>query len=392
MRLKTTKFLVVFLLFIFVFPLNKLKAQPGLLGAGTITGTNVVMNRATFLTSNATAGTTTLTVDNSALSGTPFSGNLGAGDLIMIIQMQGASINTSNSASYGEITSYNNAGLYEFRCVQSVPNGTTIVVTVPLSNSYTATGNVQVIRVPRYTSFSLAGGNSIRPANWNGQTGGITVIEISGNATINGTITAEGRGFRGGALDNSSQAAGTSVSTFLSGTAADGGEKGEGIAGYQTTYDALGGRYCRGAPANGGGGGNSHNAGGGGGANAGVVNAWNGLGNPDNSIAGWTTAWNLEGGTFSANTSSGGGRGGYTYGANNRNAVTEGPGLGVWGGNSRQNVGGYGGRPLDYSTGRLFIGGGGGAGDGNNNASNAGARGGGWFLLYVTVTLQVVVL
>lgn len=352
-------------------------AQTGIHGAISVSGSNQDLNSRTWLTADASAGATTISVNNSDMNGTYFIGTLSAGDLIMIIQMQGASINTSNSSNYGAITNYNNVGLYEFRCVASVPNSSSIMVTVPLSNSYSASGHTQIVRIPRYTSFSLPAGNSIRPAAWNGNTGGVTVIEVEGNATINGSINATGMGFRGGAFENNTQAASSNVTIFFSSNDADGGNKGESIAGYETEYNALGGRFGRGAPANGGGGGNSHNAGGGGGANAGNVSGWNGLGNPDNSGLSWAAAWNLEGGSFSLNTSSGGGRGGYTYGANNQNAITLAPGNASWGGNSRRNTGGYGGRPLNYSSGRIFLGGGGGAGDGNNNAATGGAAGGG---------------
>jgi len=355
--------------------------QVGFMGAGNITGSNIDVNTRTYLTSDATLGSTSITVNNSSLSGSVFSGNLSSGDLILIIQMQGATINIANNASYGAVTNYNSAGLYEFRCVSSVPNSSTINFNVPLANNYSSNGKTQVIRVPRYSTFNLASGNSIRPATWDGNRGGITVIEIGGNGTINGTINASGSGFRGGANDNTTQAASMNITSFYSNNVADGGRKGESIAGGDVDYDALGGRYGRGAPANGGGGGNSHNAGGGGGANGGVVSAWNGLGNPNNGPSNWTTAWNLEGGTFSANTSSGGGRGGYTYSADNRNAITTGPGNSSWGGNSRRNLGGYGGRPLAFSNTRIFFGGGGGAGDGNNSAATGGANGGGMVLI-----------
>lgn len=356
-------------------------AQVGYMGAGNITGSNIDVNTRTYLTADANMGSTSITVNNSSLSGSVFSGGLSSGDLILIIQMQGATINIANNATYGAITNYNSAGLYEFRCVSSVPNSTTINFNVPLANNYSSDGKTQVIRVPRYTSFNLASGNTIRPSTWNGNSGGITVLEIEGNGTINGTIDASGTGFRGGANDNSTQAASMNITSFYSSNVADGGRKGESIAGGDLEYDALGGRYGRGAPANGGGGGNSHNAGGGGGANGGVVSAWNGLGNPNNGPTGWTTAWNLEGGTFSANTSSGGGRGGYTYSADNRNALTTAPGNSNWAGNNRRNLGGYGGRPLDFSNTRIFFGGGGGAGDGNNSAATGGANGGGMVLI-----------
>jgi hypothetical protein len=378
MNKKFYKYWTFLCLYYFTSFTQLLFSQVGFMGSGTITGNNIDVNTRTHLTSNVSAGSTSISVSNSNLSGSVFSGNLSSGDLILIIQMQGATINIANNATYGDITNYNSAGLYEFRCVSSVPNSRTINFNVPLANNYSSSGKTQVIRVPRYTSFNLASGNTIRPANWNGRSGGITVIEIGGNGTINGTIDASETGFRGGASDNTS---GGAYLGFYSSNVAQGGRKGESIAGGDSVYDILGGRYGRGAPANGGGGGNSHNAGGGGGANGGVVSAWNGLGNPNNGPINWTTAWNLEGGTFSTNTSSGGGRGGYTYSGANRDAIITAPGNSLWGGDSRRNSGGYGGRPLVFSNTRTFFGGGGGAGDGNDWAATRGGHGGGIVLI-----------
>jgi len=372
-----------------LFYLSQASAQPGINGSATVSTTNVSVNSYAYLTANAVAGSTSLTVNNSSMIGGNFSTALSAGDLLLIIQMQGASISVVNNSNFGQITNYNNVGRYEFRCVSSIPNINTIVVSVPLSNNYTATGHVQIVRIPRYNSLNVTAGGSIRPLAWNGLTGGITAIEVNGNATINGTINASGAGFRGGIVDNNSQAPGANITSWYSSNSADGGAKGESIAGHEgSEYITLGVRYGRGAIANGGGGGNSHNAGGGGGANAGVVANWNGMGNPFNGISNYSTAWDREGGSFSTNTSSGGGRGGYTYASDNRNAISTGPGNSSWGGDNRLNVGGYGGRPLDYSSGRLFIGGGGGAGDGNNNAANDGGDGGGlvFIICYGNIT------
>ncbi len=136
---------------------------------------------------------------------------------------------------------------------------------------------------------------------------------------------------------------------FRSPMAALGGEKGEGIGGYSADYDASGGRYGRGAPGNGGGGGNAHNAGGGGGANAANGQPWGkGQGVMDQAITGGA-AWTLDPG-YIANgnkltADGGGGRGGYTFGANNLDALTVGPNQATWGGDSRSEVGELGGRP-----------------------------------------------
>ncbi|MBK7666495.1 MAG: hypothetical protein IPJ32_03600 [Sphingobacteriaceae bacterium] len=65
---------------------------------------------------------------------------------------------------------------------------------------------------------------------------------------------------------------------------------------------------------------------------------------------------------FSTSSSSGGGRGGYSYSTNNGNPeqllLEMQDGLEI----QDESCGGVGGRPLDYSTGRLFLGGGGGSG------------------------------
>ncbi len=357
-------------------------AAIGMHGAKTVSTSNVKLNEYTNLTANAASGATSLTVTNSRLnSNSRFSGNMVAGELILIIQMQGATITTSDNANYGMVSNYNNAGKYEFAEVATRPNNTTITLTCGLKNSYTSSGKVQIIRVPRYTSLTVNSGASIIADAWNGTQGGIVAMEVSGTSTINGTIDVSGLGFRGGVVENHSDFPGLHTG-FRSTDDKKGAEKGESIAGYQTDYDGVG-RYGRGAPANGGGGGNAHNASGGGGANAGDTSAWNGLGNPDTTIANWKTAWKLESANFHLTVSSGGGRGGYTYSANASNVLTKGPTNAAWGGDNRYSVGGYGGRPLDYTTGRIFFGGGGGAGDSNDGTGTSGADGGGIVFLLV---------
>ena len=354
--------------------------QVGKDAAITVNAANTVLNTYTTLSAPATAGSGTLTLASTA--------GISGGDVLLVYQAQGATISTADSAAYGGITALGSAGRYEFVSVGSI-SGSTVTLgvgcdTTPLRFSYAS--GAQVIRVPQYTGMQVNAGASVVPAAWNGSTGGVAAFIVDGTLTVNGSINANALGFRGGAVDNSSAASGTDVTTRRSTDAANGAEKGEGIAGSQATYDALNGRYGRGAPANGGGGGNSHNAGGGGGANGGSSVGWNGQGQPDTSVAGWVTAWNIDGTLTSTTNSPGGGRGGYTYAASNQNALTVAPGTASWGGNSRRERGGLGGRPLannPSTTGdtRLFLGGGGGAGDGNNGAPSAGANGGGLILL-----------
>lgn len=381
-----------------------LNAQQGVHGPRTINTTTAIVNEYTALTADVAAGATSITVANSGLNTNGrFSTTLQPGELIMIYQVQGVFIRNQFDVSgttdtvWGKITDYFQCGVYEFAQVRAVPNGTTIQLECGLTNAFnTINGQkAQVIRVPRYTSLTVNSNDTLTCDDWNGTVGGVLAVEVTGNVTINanGYISANWKGFRGGSLvgDNATTFGANRTYHTLN---TEGAEKGEGLVGYQSEYDLWGGRYARGSGANGGGGGNGHNAGGGGGANAPNSNSgtaiWRGLGIPDMA---YPAAWGLEAAiipTLNTTNSAGGGKGGYTFSGNNANALTQGPNsLGVWGGDARSSVAcGLGGRPLDYSTGRLFLGGGGGAGDQNDNWGGAGGDGGGmvYMIVYGSVT------
>lgn len=376
--------------FLLCLLLSPVYGQTGKDGKKIIVLPNTIVNEFTPLKINGNIGDNTITVANAALNANGrFAGSLAVGDLLMIVQMQGASINGAPAdSSWGVITNYNNCGLYEFQQVYAILNDTTIELDCGLQYNYTASGNTQAIRVPRYSSLRIDSGGVLTTDAWNGSVGGVLMVEVVDSTIVNtgGSISATGMGFRGGATENVSTHPGSMG--YASTDSIDGGEKGESIAGYKRDYDIYGGAFSRGAPANGGGGGNSHNAGGGGGANAGIIPAYTGNGNPDNSNPAWTAAWNMEYNGFANSTSSGGGKGGDTYGSTNQDALTLAPGDTLWGGDNRQKTGGKGGRPLDYSTGRLFLGGGGGAGDANNGCVGGSGRGGGliYILSYGTIS------
>jgi hypothetical protein len=370
--------------FIFLFfTCTYISAQRGKQGNVSLSqsnpGPNYIVNEYTSLVADAQAGQTFIEVSNPGLnSNNRFTGPLEAGDLLLIIQIQGSSITTPDDSTYGAIVNYNGAGNYEWMEVSSVDNSSnTISFSCGLERNYSASGKTQIVRVPRYSNLTIQSNARITSPQWNGTTGGIVVIETNGNLSIqtNAYIDVSGLGFRGGSR-------GTSASVFgglkyRTTIESEGAEKGESIAGSQTDYDILNGRFCRGAAANGGGGGNAHNSGGGGGANAGNPSNWTGKGNPSLSTANWAQAWNKEFAGFANSTSTGGGRGGYCFSGNNQNALNFGPGLASWGGDYRNNHGGLGGHPLDYSTGSIFMGGGGGGGEQNETYGGNGGNGGG---------------
>lgn len=365
-------------------------AQRGKDGNVTVNTINRIVNEYTSLTADAVTGSTTLSVAASGLNtNNRFSANLAAGDLIMVIQMQGVTLlgqpdstypffSNPDNATWGAITSYNNCGNYELCQVASVPGSSSIVIDCGLLHDYTAAGRVQIVRIPRYNTLTVTAPGVLTCQSWNGTTGGILAVEAKGNTTVNsgGKINVSGKGFRGAAL----YVPGPSRSQFpwFSSTNTEmSANKGEGIAGSGNDLTPYGGQYGRGAAANAGGAGNVWNSGGGGGANGGAIGSWTGLGNPDISNSSWAAAWNLEFPGFASSTSSGGGRGGYTFSANDEDALVSPPDDNIWGGYARRNFGGIGGRPLDYSTGRIFMGGGGGGGEQDNNQGGAGGNGGG---------------
>ncbi|HEY6728357.1 MAG TPA: hypothetical protein VI197_30310 [Polyangiaceae bacterium] len=350
-------------------------------GDATLADGNNVLNGYAALASSVSSGATSLTVDDASTLAVTGLGALAPGDLILLYQAQGASISTDDEASYGAISDFGGAGSFELVEVSAV-DGNSIELSCALSRTYATEGNAQVVRVPQFQTLTVSAAATLTGMAWNGTRGGVVAVHAS-SLVLDGTVTASALGFRGGATDNVSSDFNTDVTTYVSASSAAGGQKGESIAG--AALDLPAGAYGRGAPANAGGGGNSHNAGGGGGAGAKGALSWTGQGIMLNSVTG-SAAWALDP-VVVANAgilanSDGGGRGGYTYGADDQNALAVNPGSPSWDGNLRRERGGLGGRSLtpDIAS-QLFFGGGGGAGDGNNGGAGAGGRGGGLVLL-----------
>ncbi len=312
----------------------------------------------------ANAGTNTITVSTPS---TGSSTQLGAGDLALVIQMQGATINSTNTSSYGNgnpgypaagSLSFGNSGEYEFVTISAITvNANTDTLTIVgtgasggFLNSYATVAasatqgaqTFQVIRVPQYSSAVLS--SSLAAYPWDGAKGGVLALDVASQLTLGGTVSLDGDGFRGGGgvvLGGQAGMAATDIVTLS--TQKANGSKGEGIAGTplyvapalssitttttatntgQTYTEGLpNGSYARGAPGNAGGGAtdadpsaNDQNDGGGGGGNGGT-----------------------------------GGQGGFAW-------------------ESAGTVGGFGGVNFPANTGSVVMGGGGGAGTSNNGA------------------------
>ena len=309
---------------------GKVCATPGKDGAGgTLAG---IRNDYWPGNTSVAAGATGITLGARTAGG---AGNgIAIGDLLIIMQMQDAAFDTTNDETYGEgtgstkatgtgsgaATTLNNAGRWEYAIATNAIGAAGGALTLQgggagggLLYSYTrqtfATTTTQgqrmfqIIRVPQYTTATL--GSTLTALTWNGATGGVLAIDVSGTIALGGaTVSVNGLGFRGGAgrrLTGDATAGLATTDFRTSATLTVNGSKGEGIAGtpryiYQsgaaigapganTALDTgvegfVGGSYGRGAPGNSGGGStdgdppnNQDNSGGGGGGNGGFGGA-----------------------------------------------------------------------------------------------------------------------
>ncbi len=345
-------------------------------GSGTTSLPAGVYN--TYYPGAATASAGAVSITLGASRGVPNA--IAAGDLLLVIQMQDATINTSNDERYGDgtgtamnttgngsgATNYNNAGRYEFVVAKnSVPTtggtvqfegkgaGGGLINTYTNANATTTQGQrrFQVVRVPQYYNATVTG--AVTATAWNGASGGIVALDVANTLTFSGgSVNVDALGFRGGGGQGLGGGTGANTDYRTRITVNTNGNKGEGVAGSPNNiYDgtgtlATGGGYpdgtntdasrARGAPGNAGGGGtdgnptaNDQNSGGGGGGNGGA-----------------------------------GGTGGNTWSSNL-------PG------------GGFGGAVFPYAANRLALGGGGGSGARNDSSGvqSSGGLGGGIIIL-----------
>lgn len=368
-----------------LLPVDELHQAEGLGKDGdlTISTAGTIVNRYAALATAARPGDKTIKLSSVAGQGVDALLPLAVDDLLLIIQMQGADIDTGNTVNYGSIVDLRSAGRYEFIGVTSVDqaNGTISVYSGcgGLKNGYEPSGHVQVIRVPQYKNLTVSAGAGIVAPAWNGQIGGVVALQVRDTVTLDGSIDVSAMGFRGGQRNpNPKQRLAGIGSYYRASNSMDGANRGESIAGYVAEYQ-LSGQYGRGAAANGGGGGNRIAAGGGGGGGGGDPMLWNGQGAMAVSVVGGTLAWPLDPG-YDANRTMfvGGGRGGYSYSSAALDPTVVEPGNMTWGDDYRRERGGLGGRPVPNDpTARLFLGGGGGGGDDYLSTSGAGGSGGG---------------
>lgn len=204
------------------------------------------------------AGSTSIPID-AALGGQAsnlhptISSTIAAGDILIVSQMIGAAIDTSDNhlaaGDYGDgagglqqAGSLDNtdftAGRYEFVIATGPVSGGAVPIEGTgigngLLNEY-VNSNVtsatlgfrryQVIKVPQFSRLNITG--EVVSDRWNGRWGGVSALNVRENLELDGgSFNADGRGFRGGQFfpDRSDDQQGAVNGNF--------GFKGEGIAG-----------------------------------------------------------------------------------------------------------------------------------------------------------------
>ncbi len=347
---------------------------PGKDGPGTPSG---VINTYYPGAADVAAGATSIPVGTRRAGGGP---DIERGDLLLVIQVQGADIDSSNDERYGDgvggagvagdtvvysaanayaggnVSSNFSAGTYEYVVAAGPVAAGFVPLTSNLVNNYFRAGfsaqgqrRFQVVRIPQYSNAALGG--TVTALAWDGETGGIVAMDVAGELDWAGqAVDVGGQGFRGGGGRELDGDTGSALDYRTLSTDATNGSKGEGYAGtprFLNNGGALldmgvegypGGSYGRGAAGNAGGG-------------------------------------STDGNPSSNDENSGGGGGG--------NGGFGGKGGNAW--DSALVVGGFGGAPFPGSAPRLILGGGGGAGTTNNGTgtgtppgfASSGATGGG---------------
>ena len=142
-------------------------------GALSVSATTTIDTTSTSV--NGAAGGTSVVVSSAS--------GLAAGQEVLLHQSQAAS---------GAV------GTYEFARVASV-SGTTLTLMTALTSTYQtdSTHKAQLVVVPQFSSVSVGAGGVLTAPAWNGSTGGILVLDAQTAVTVSGSVTMDGRGYRG---------------------------------------------------------------------------------------------------------------------------------------------------------------------------------------------------
>ena len=139
-------------------------------------------------------GSNTITIGGTGTGGTPSNQvqqSIAAGDEVLLINQHAPGSNSKN------------VGRYEF-CQVTTATGSTITCLDKLTQTYGISANsnlsgqrVVVQRVPNYKDVTVGSKGVIDTRSWDGSRGGIIAFRASGTLTVQGSIRADSRGYRG---------------------------------------------------------------------------------------------------------------------------------------------------------------------------------------------------
>ena len=201
-------------------------------------------------------------------------------DTVLLIQMKGVQIDSTNSSQFGDINKYyGETGYYEFLIIDNIV-GLKITFTANVMGSYDPASFVQLVDVATYEDVSVDGKLVALPWDPISGTGGVLAVIAEGRLELNADIDVSGQGFKGAVSDETLDLCyDVATSNWFDRfhyheDTLNAGRKGEGFTSH--TGDIIAGelldaRFARGKGklGSGGGGGNGGHSGGGGGGSYG---------------------------------------------------------------------------------------------------------------------------
>lgn len=182
------------------------------------------------------------------------------GDIVMLVQMKGGTIDQTNTANFGDILTFEQVGQFEVNEIAAI-SGNTLYLRNELAHNYIVDDILQIVGIQPVDKINTVGTITAKP--WNGNTGGIIFLNATDSIVVSDSIKADGLGYRGGDTSRTRVSCGVS-DYFVDYQTGLAGAKGESIITLPQTMAAG-----KGPLATGGGGGSNNNTGGGGGSNGG---------------------------------------------------------------------------------------------------------------------------
>lgn len=153
-----------------------------------------------------------LSASQATLTTAPEADCLSLGDEVLLINLQGATGATAN------------VGNWELLTVRSVQGATVTFGTAKTRNYGSGANNdasigigandqkVAIIRVPQFNSLTVKRGATLEMAGWDGAKGGVLALHV-GKLQVEGTISAEGLGYRSGRWSQDDKSCSDNVTT-----------------------------------------------------------------------------------------------------------------------------------------------------------------------------------